>query len=354
MWDALANWLNLWVGQIEATVFQNVVLPVVYHLGFGGYAEDAFTGTEWLLVGVVQIAVMVLILGPLESCGRWSRDRPRGHPHRHPLHGDPPPGPVPAGHVLPAGTADGWLEGHLRLLGWQRVNVEDWWPGVTSMPLVSFFVYLLLFDLLDYWYHRLSHTYRWWWSLHAVHHSQRQMTLWSDNRNHLLDDILRDFVFAAVALAVGRGAVAVRAAGGAVATAAEPAARQSAPALRLAGRAPADFAALPSHAPRGGTGVMKRATADKPARLGGCNYGVIFPWWDMLFGTADFTDVYHPPASATRCRHPGRARSYGDGFLSQQWLGIKRLSAASGAFPRRKHGRRAVLGSEGFFHLFAA
>jgi hypothetical protein len=39
------------VGQIEATVFQNVVLPVVYHLGFGGYAEDAFTGTEWLLVG---------------------------------------------------------------------------------------------------------------------------------------------------------------------------------------------------------------------------------------------------------------------------------------------------------------
>jgi hypothetical protein len=42
-----------------------VVLPVVYHLGFGGYAEDAFTGTEWLLVGVVQIAVMVLILGPL-------------------------------------------------------------------------------------------------------------------------------------------------------------------------------------------------------------------------------------------------------------------------------------------------
>ena len=42
MWDAFSNWVNLWVGQIEATVFQDVILPVVYNLGFGGYAEDAF------------------------------------------------------------------------------------------------------------------------------------------------------------------------------------------------------------------------------------------------------------------------------------------------------------------------
>jgi hypothetical protein len=37
-----------------------------------------------------------------------------------------------------------------------------------------------------------STAFRWWWSLHSLHHSQRQMTMWSDNRNHLLDDLLRD------------------------------------------------------------------------------------------------------------------------------------------------------------------
>ncbi len=177
---------------------------MVYNLGFGGYAEDAFTGTEWLLVGVVQIAVMVLILGPLEKLRPVEPVTDRAAVrtdmlytmiHRLGLF-------RLAMFFVLAPVMDG-LEGHLRLLGWQRINVEDWWPGVTSIPLVSFFVYLLLFDLLDYWYHRFSHTYRWWWSLHATHHSQRQMTLWSDNRNHLLDDMLRDAVFATVALAVG-------------------------------------------------------------------------------------------------------------------------------------------------------
>jgi sterol desaturase/sphingolipid hydroxylase (fatty acid hydroxylase superfamily) len=327
MWDALTNWLNLWVGQIEATVFQNVVLPVVYHLGFGGYAEDAFTGTEWLLVGVIQIAVMVLILGPLEKLRPVEAVTDRAAIrtdilytliHRLGLF-------RLAMFFLLAPLMDG-IEGHLRLLGWQRINVEEWWPGVTSIPLVSFVAYLVLFDLLDYWYHRLSHTYRWWWSLHAVHHSQRQMTLWSDNRNHLLDDILRDFVFAVAALAVG----------------VEPSQYVLLVALSQLLQS-LQHANLRMHfgwlgervlvSPRFhrthhavGLGHEKQAAADKPVRLGGCNYGVIFPWWDMLFGTAVFTDAYHPTGIRDQMPPPtGRARSYGEGFLSQQWLGIKRL-----------------------------
>jgi sterol desaturase/sphingolipid hydroxylase (fatty acid hydroxylase superfamily) len=69
------------------------------------------------------------------------------------------------------------------------------WPGVTDNALVSFVLYLLLFDLVDYALHRAQHRFGWWWQLHAVHHSQRQMTMWSDNRNHLLDDLIRDSVF---------------------------------------------------------------------------------------------------------------------------------------------------------------
>lgn len=327
MWDAFTNWLDLWVGQIEATVFQDAILPVVYNLGFGGYAEDAFTGTEWLLVGVVQIAVMVLILGPLEKLRPVERVTDRRAIrtdifytliHRLGLF-------RLAMFFLLAPLMDS-IEGHLRLLGWQRVNVEDWWPGVTSVPLVSFFVYLLLFDLLDYWYHRLSHTYRWWWSLHAVHHSQQQMTLWSDNRNHLLDDILRDFVFATVALAVG----------------VEPSQYVLLVALSQLLQS-LQHANLRLHfgwlgerllvSPRFhrthhavGLGHERQGKDGKPARLGGCNYGVIFPWWDMLFRTAVFTQSYYPTGIRDQMPPPtGRGRNYGAGFLSQQWLGIKRL-----------------------------
>lgn len=327
MLDAFTNWLNLWVGQVEATVFQDVILPVVYNLGFGGYAEDAFTGTEWLLMGVVQIIVMVLILGPLEKLRPVEAVTDRRAIrtdmfytviHRLGLF-------RLAMFFLLAPVMDG-IEGHLRLLGWQRINVEDWWPAVTSVPLVSFFVYLLLFDLLDYWYHRLSHTYRWWWSLHAVHHSQRQMTLWSDNRNHLLDDTLRDFVFAAVALAVG----------------VEPSQYVLLVALSQLLQS-LQHANLKLHfgwlgerlliSPRFhrthhavGLGHEQAGGAGKPARLGGCNYGVIFPWWDMLFRTAVFTDVYYPTGIRDQQPPPtGRGRNYGAGFLSQQWLGIKRL-----------------------------
>lgn len=327
MWSAFTDWLSGLIGQVEGAVFQNLVLPVVYHLGFGGYAEEAFTGTEWLLVGVVQIVVMILILGPLEKLRPVEPVTDRAAIRTDILY--------TAIHRLGAfrlamffllDPLSDLVEGHLRLLGWHRVNVEDWWPAVTALPLVSFLIYLVLFDLVDYWYHRFSHTYRWWWSLHATHHSQRQMTLWSDNRNHLLDDILRDTVFAVVALAVG----------------VEPsqyvllvALSQLLQSLQHAnlrlhfGRLGERLLVSPRfHRTHHAVGLgHERAGANgKPVRLGGCNYGVLFPWWDMLFGTAVFTDRYYPTGIRDQMPPPaGKGRDYGAGFLSQQWYGIKRL-----------------------------
>ena len=63
-----------------------------------------------------------------------------------------------------------------------------------------------------------------------------------------------------------------------------------------------------------------------PARLGGCNYGVIFPWWDMLFGTAVFAESYHPTGIRDQLPPPlGKGHDYGAGFFAHQWYGIKRL-----------------------------
>jgi sterol desaturase/sphingolipid hydroxylase (fatty acid hydroxylase superfamily) len=53
----------------------------------------------------------------------------------------------------------------------------------------------------------------------------------------------------------------------------------------------------------------------------GCNFAVLFPVWDMLFRTADFSNTY--PATGIRDQLSGR--DYGRGVIAQQWLGIKRI-----------------------------
>ena len=93
--------------------------------------------------------------------------------------------------------------GQLHVWGFAPFQLDQYWPGVTDRAWVSLIIYLLLFDAVDYFYHRAQHRFGWLWSLHAVHHSQRQMTIWSDDRNHLLDDMLRDVVVVFVSQLVG-------------------------------------------------------------------------------------------------------------------------------------------------------
>ncbi|MEO8655426.1 MAG: sterol desaturase family protein, partial [Ramlibacter sp.] len=57
--------------------------------------------------------------------------------------------------------------------------------------------------------------------------------------------------------------------------------------------------------------------------LGGRNFGVLLPWWDILFGTASFGAPYRPTGVRDQVE---QGRDYGRGFWSQQWLGLKRLA----------------------------
>lgn len=56
----------------------------------------------------------------------------------------------------------------------------------------------------------------------------------------------------------------------------------------------------------------------------GCNFAPLFPLWDLLFGTARFARDY--PATGIRDQLDGV--DYGEGFIRQQVLGIKRLTRA--------------------------
>jgi sterol desaturase/sphingolipid hydroxylase (fatty acid hydroxylase superfamily) len=213
----------------------------------------------------------------------------------------------------------------LGLHGLRPLSFEGLWPGVTDVAWVAFLLYLLLFDLVDYALHRAQHGWDWWWQLHALHHSQRQMTRWSDSRNHLLDDALRDSAFVAVALAVG-----------------------IAPAQFVAVVALTQLLESLSHANlRGDFGpVLGRLLVSPafhrthhaigtgheshgPGSLGGCNYAVLFPVWDLLFGTARFGRAPEP----TGVRDQLDGRDYGRGFWAQQALGLRRLFGRRAGWP---------------------
>ena len=208
-----------------------------------------------------------------------------------------------------------WLEAEVRFAGLSRPNLDQLLPGITDLPLVSFVIYLVVLDFADYWIHRAQHRRMWWWQLHAVHHSQRQMTFWSDSRNHLLDDLLRDALLALAGGADRRRAGAVRRADGADPRAAEPAAREPAASLRRRARAacwsaPASIAC-----------ITRSATATR-ARRAAVNFGVLFSWWDSLFGTADWRPGFVP----TGIRDQLEGRDYGRGFWAQHWRALLRIA----------------------------
>jgi sterol desaturase/sphingolipid hydroxylase (fatty acid hydroxylase superfamily) len=54
---------------------------------------------------------------------------------------------------------------------------------------------------------------------------------------------------------------------------------------------------------------------------------VLLPWWDMMFGTANFENRYDPTGIRDQVEPgaDGRVREYGRGFWAQQWLGLKRM-----------------------------
>jgi hypothetical protein len=75
--------------------------------------------------------------------------------------------------------------------------------------------------------------------------------------------------------------------------------------------------------------TMPSASGMRPGRSGrpvlGAATGVLLPWWDMLFGTANFELRYEPTGVRDQVEPGPRACDYGRA-LAQRWL-AQRLSA---------------------------
>lgn len=319
--DVLIDPLTDAFAGLQQDLFELLVQPLVFALGQGHLLIEAYEGTGWLLVGLLQVAVLMAVIGPMQR--RW---------------------PAEPWHDVRAVRVDviytlihrlglfklamffsfdhlfkqGW--GWLRSEGMPTLHLDAWWPGVSDVAWVSFLIYLVVFDFVNYWLHRGQHQLQWWWALHSLHHSQRQMTMWSDNRNHLLDDVITGLALSVVAVLIGVGP------GQFVALIALGQLSESFQHANLRfrfGRIGQRLWVSPLfHRRHHSIGIGHESERRGQRVLGGCNFGVLLPCWDMLMGTADFSTPCAPTGIRDQVE---KGRDYGQGFWQQQRLGLIRL-----------------------------
>jgi sterol desaturase/sphingolipid hydroxylase (fatty acid hydroxylase superfamily) len=249
---------------------------------FAGWAVQRPLAGMWLLFaacGVLQIGVSYLICTPLER--RW----PLLHwPQRQPMASDITYTfivrivlfPLAAYFEYDAAKSvvDHWLLAHR----WPVPALVERVGDAAGTPLAGFLAGFVVLDFADYWRHRLSHRIGWWYGLHTLHHAELQMTFWSDDRSHLLEDIITYVWLFAVAIALGMPALQF-------------------PFVILGFRLVGSLAHANTRVGYGRLGERVLISPQFhrahhcPAVAGrtSCNFGTVFPWWDMLFRTATFT-----------------------------------------------------------------
>jgi sterol desaturase/sphingolipid hydroxylase (fatty acid hydroxylase superfamily) len=298
--DLLAGWLQ-----------EHLVIPVLYQFGLMNWEDVSSNYVLFALYGAAQVAVTFAVCMPLE---RW---RPvERWPNQASVLVDVLYTVLSRVGVLPLVTyvifyhaqvsVSGWMTDR----GWVPPTLEGWFPFLMGQPVLTFFIYAVILDFADYVRHWASHQFRWWWALHSLHHAQRQMTFWSDDRNHLLDDLIAFVWFGVIALLIGVPPLQF-------------------PLLVLMLR----FLESLSHANvRLSFGAVGERLLISPrfhrshhgvlaAGQRSCNYGAVLPWWDMLFGTADFSRDY----AATGDPSGEEALATG-GYFQQQWAGLRRFA----------------------------
>lgn len=337
--ELLGNWFD----SVQQWLFESVMQPLMFHLGLGNVLETGYEASGWLLVGLLQLAVILVVIGPLQR--RWPvepvTDRATIRTdilytliHRLGL--------FRLGLFLAIDPLADDVFGALRVAGISTFQLDGIWPGVSDIPWVSLLMYLVVFDFVDYWIHRGQHHFEWWWRLHSLHHAQQQMTMWSDNRNHLLDDLLRDTILVVVAQLIGVAPgqfIAI------VAITQLSESFQHANVRLWFGRWGERLWVSPRfhrlhhsvgighetikrmNGPLGDADAIGLPSPRHRVVLGGHNFGVLLPWWDVLMRTANFELRYDPTGVRDQVEPGanGQLRDYGKGFWSQQWRGVLRL-----------------------------
>ncbi len=324
-------WLAGWIQE-------NVLVPVLWQCGSMEWEDQSFMWALFAVYGVLQVAINVAVCWPLE---RFRPIQVGSDPA-----GEPEPvatglvrtdiiytligriGVFPLVTFFGFYTAQTWLNGVLTDAGYVPPTLERFFPFLLSMPVATFVFYAVLLDFADYWRHRFSHSVGWWYGLHSVHHAQTRMTFWSDDRNHVLDDVIAYLWFIAAGLLIGVPPMQF-------------------PVLVLVLRLVESLSHANTRISFGWLGERLLVSpsfhrAHHGLEAGGTrsfNFGAMFPWWDMMFGTAD----WRRGVVETGDRNASRAVSHGS-WWQQQTGGFAR--AVHLATWRRRARRRAFAAAQ--------
>lgn len=310
----MIEWAEQLFGALHQWTFEQWIQPLLFQLGWMSFDELAYEWTHLFLLGTLEIVALWAILRPVEAWWPAERWMDRSATRVDVLYTLLARlGILPIAFFLLLTPTFDWVNGQLRLAGIIPPNVEDLLGLGMGGTLV---IYLIIQDFADYWRHRFQHRFGMWWALHSLHHSQRQMTFWTDEREHLLDQVIAAIWRAAIGLAIG----------------VPPAAFLGVTLLTGAiesfshANTPISFGWI-------GDRVLVSPVFHRlhhamheghsgPAK--GCNFAAVLPVWDILFGTADFSKSYHP----TGIEDQLEGRDYGDSFWRQQWLALRRIAGA--------------------------
>ncbi|MFC7611825.1 sterol desaturase family protein [Teichococcus aestuarii] len=319
MIDALQDAWNMGQGWL----FEVLVQPALYALGLMEWAEDAFEWMNFALFGVVQVLVIYAVCRPLEA---WKPVEPRtdGRSIRTDVFYTVLTrlGLLPLLAFIAFASLGAWWEASVADSGWVPPTLETLFPILRDWPLLALAVYIVVLDFGEYWRHRFQHTFGWWWALHSIHHAQRQMTFWTDDRNHILDDVIGAVWFGGIALLIGvpPGHFPI------VVLVLRLAEALSHANVRLSfGRVGERLLVSPR--------FHRLHHSELAPGEEGRNYGVLLPVWDWMFGTADFRRDIFRPTGDPRCRRRWPPAAGGASRCSACAAWARRCSAA--AEPRR-------------------
>jgi sterol desaturase/sphingolipid hydroxylase (fatty acid hydroxylase superfamily) len=291
--------------------FEHAIQPLLYGLGLMAWAEDLYAWMDFAALGLLTMAVTAAVCAPLEHwfpVERWENSRAVWTDAFYTVLTRL--GILPLLAFVIGAVVQGRLAGFFADLGIIPPTLETLFPGLRAWPLVALALYVVILDFGEYWRHRLQHNLPWWWALHSLHHAQTQMTFWTDDRNHILDEIIAACWFGGLALLIGvpPGQFPL------IVLLLRLVESLSHANVRLSFGPVGERMVVSPRFHRLHHGVLSIGQE-------GRNFAVLLPVWDWIFRTADFRRDHYPVTGDPTA--PEALVS--GGWSRQQWEGAKRL-----------------------------
>jgi sterol desaturase/sphingolipid hydroxylase (fatty acid hydroxylase superfamily) len=275
----------------------------------GQYSHAASLWLFFAACGVAELAISFLICTPLERF--WPLT---SWPKRNPIAADVTYAFFVRIVLFPliAYFEFNWLrqslDGFLAAHGVARPSIPALIPAFAAWPAIVFILNFAILDLSDYWRHRISHRIGWWYGIHSLHHAEEQLTFWSDDRSHILEDAITYLWLITVGLILGVPSMQF-------------------PFLILCFRFLGSISHANTQVGYGWLGHIfispqfhRTHHALKAAGRRSANYGTTLSLWDIAFGTARFDDHTIETGDA------GAERALVDGSWGEQQLaGFRRM-----------------------------